>query len=393
MSSSNLVALHYVRETEYNKTPVGVPFNTARYTSEGLSGTPQVTQSEMIAGHRENNGQVVVGMDCGGPIASEIAPSQQLEDFVSGALMQLVPSVPALDVTFAGAVIVGSESSMEISSGDFPADAFQAGQIVVLSGFVNESNNGAGYVTAFDGANLVLAKRGAVAETVSGAVAKRPAGYTVGMDKPSFTFEKNFKDLDAKSINYRGMLVNTMTLAFAYGEIANCDFGFMGADYEVCPAGIPATNGATIIPAETTQPLNASIDIPGVIFEGQDAGFCFQNLTINLANGLTPSVCIGSVTPHGYSLGSANVTVSASSYLVNSNFYMVEEKLKQTPVSIAFAAMNADGGIAVSMPAVQLSFPDPSSPGRDQQVSLALEGTAKYDHDAGNSITIYVWKN
>jgi len=167
----------------------------------------------------------------------------------------------------------------------------------------------------------------------------------------------------------------------------------MGAGYTVCPSGIPVTTGETINPAETTQPLNASIDIPGVIFNGEDAGFCFQNLTINLANGLTPSVCMGSITPHGYSLGSANVTVSASSYLVNSNFYMVEEKLKQTPVAIAFSASNADGGIAVSMPAVQLTFPDPSSQGRDQQVSLAIEGTAKYDQAAGNSITIYVWKN
>jgi hypothetical protein len=393
MSSSNLVALHYVRETEYNKTPDGVPFNTARYTSEGLSGTPQVTQSEMIAGHRENNGQVVVGMDCGGPIASEIAPSQQLEDFISGALMRNTPSVPAMDLPIAADVTVGSESSMELASGDFLPGMFEAGQIVLLSGFVNESNNGAGYVTSYETGTMILAKRGAVAETAAGASVKRPAGYTVGTDKPSFTFEKKFNDLTDKAIDYTGMLVNSMTLAFAYGEIATSDFGFMGAGYTVCPSGIPVTTGETINPAETTQPLNASIDIPGVIFNGEDAGFCFQNLTINLANGLTPSVCMGSITPHGYSLGSANVTVSASSYLVNSNFYMVEEKLKQTPVAIAFSASNADGGIAVSMPAVQLTFPDPSSQGRDQQVSLAIEGTAKYDQAAGNSITIYVWKN
>jgi hypothetical protein len=198
---------------------------------------------------------------------------------------------------------------------------------------------------------------------------------SVGKDVVSFSMEKQFQDLTDKAIDYRGMLVNTMSIDMKYGAIAESTFGFMGNGYET-PETL-MTAGRTVDAASTYQPINASSDVGSVFIDGQIAQFCVQNLKIDLSNGLNPQECMGTLAPRAYALGTAAVNVSGSAYLADENWDLMFKKLTQQPVSIAYMAGNEDGGIAVIVHGAQLTFPDPGSKGMDQQVSIEFSGSAK----------------
>ena len=55
-----------------------------------------------------------------------------------------------------------------------------------------------------------------------------------------------------------------------------------------------------------------------------------------------------------------------------------------------FSMRSIDGGYAFSLAAVQLSFPDPSSGGANQQTMLEATGTAKVGPTGESALTI--WK-
>jgi hypothetical protein len=173
----------------------------------------------------------------------------------------------------------------------------------------------------------------------------------------------------------------------AYGSIANSTFSFLGNGYDT-PA-TPITDNRVINDAGIEQPFNASSDVGLVIVDGEVADFCIQNLSIQLANGLTPQTCMGNLAPRQYALGTAMVTVSGSAYLSDANWKLMAKKLSQTPVSIAYTVENDDGGIAVVVHGAQLSFPDPSSKGMDSQVSIEFSGTAKGVENG--YFDIYTW--
>jgi hypothetical protein len=83
------------------------------------------------------------------------------------------------------------------------------------------------------------------------------------------------------------------------------------------------------------------------------------------------------------------VTVSGSAYIADANWNLLEKKLTQQPVSIAFAAENQDGGIAIVVHGAQLSFVDPSARGMDQQVSIDFSGSAT--NTENGYLDIYYW--
>ena len=88
MSSSNLVRLAYIAESTYGTTPASGDFQTARFTSESLSGTPQIATSEEIQASRKSAGQVQVGLDVGGDINTELSGDVAIKDFIRAGMMQ-----------------------------------------------------------------------------------------------------------------------------------------------------------------------------------------------------------------------------------------------------------------------------------------------------------------
>lgn len=392
MSSSNRVRVVSITETVYGETPAAGNFDSARFVSESLSGTPDTAESQLIREDRMSSGQIVVGLTVGGELTTELAKDSTLEEWFESAMYSTwVTTAPvvidlSLDV---------SAKTLTRSGGDWNGQV-RKGDIVILTGFTNTINNNEVMVANIVSATVidVIVPDTMVTEVSSGNSFEVADYLEIGVTKKSFSMEKAFLDLTDKAINYRGMIVASMTLNATWGEIVSASFTFSGNDHEPVEAAAGfITDSRTINPAATTNPMNGSVDMPfiandaGGTFEG--SAFCIQSVETVLNNNLTPQTCIGEAAPNDYSEGVAQIAVSLNAYLEDSDWNLIAKKIDQTPFAIGYIVKNSGGFYGVFMPAVQVSFEDPASAGQNQDVFINASGTAKIGANGEKSLRIY----
>jgi hypothetical protein len=392
MSSSNLVSLRLIEEVTLGVTPGAGNFKTTRFTSESLSGSPQTTESQQIRADRLSSGQIVTGLEVGGDINFELARESVLDLLISSAMLSAWDTIAAVTVDL---TIDATAKTLERASGNFHSDLV-VGDILSLAAFTNSENN-----TQFQVLEIVsnTVVRGifngvVVDEAGTGTSYHRADKISIGTTKKSFSMEKAFTDLTTKAIVYKGMMVDKMELNVAYGEIITGSFGLSGTYYAAVEAsGDFITNGRTIDAAATSNSLNGSVDMPfinsSMIGTLDEIDFCIQSVGLSLNNNFQAQNCIGETAPRDYSPGTASIEVNLSAYLSNENWDVIAKKLTQESFAIGFMVKNVDGWYGFYLPAVQVSFDDPSSGGANQEISLEMSGTAKVGANGEKSLTIY----
>jgi hypothetical protein len=226
-----------------------------------------------------------------------------------------------------------------------------------------------------------------------------PAYLDIGTEQISYVIGKSYTDVlhdvgtDVHSQTYTGSLVSAFNISASYGEIVTGSFTTVGNGYD---QEVPSFQqqvvvaGGSVTPAGTTNPVNASVDVPLVTSDLSATDFCIEQFTIDLDNGLSPTQCIGKIAPTGYTLGTAGISISTNIYLSDTSYdaFMLA-KLTQDPVSLTFTMENIDGGYAFSLPAVQLSFPDPAATGANEQTMIEAAGQAKVGPNGESALRIY----
>lgn len=388
MSSSNRVGLKLIKESAYNTTPAG-NLQEIKYVSEGLSGSPETTQSQGIVTDRQPQGQVLTGLSAGGEVNFELARRADIDALLEGAMYSTW--VPALAVAGLELEINISTKKIIRSSGSFLTDGFNPGDFVILSGFANAENNVKVKIVDVTALELDYIGPSTMVDESTDAdndeVITRPSYLDIGTTKNSYTISKEFEDLTNKSISYAGALVDSLAININIKEIVSMAVGFVTAGYNFPTT--PLSDGRTVDSAGGATPLNAQADAGKVFIDGQVAPFCIQTLGINLGNNHTSQDCLGEVAPVGYSEGGATVEVNMSTYLVDDNFSLLGKKLTQEAFGVLFYAENADGGYAFDLPAIQVAGEDPSSGGANQEVSQELSGTAKKGPNGESALRIY----
>ena len=394
MSSSNRVRITAIEETVLGTTPGAGNFETVRYISESLSGSPETTESEQIRSDRQSNGQVLTSIQVGGDLNFELAKETVVNKFLESAMLSSFSTSSPVTVNLA---IDASLKTLTRASGSFVTDNVVVGDVLTLAGFASALNNVQVMVASVSALTLTILAPSTIVTAAStpGTSFQRADKIAIGTTKKSFSIEKKFEDLTTKGFNYKGMLVNTFNLAVSYGEILKGKFGFSGTGYEQAyTAGELITNGRTINSAATTNSMNGSVDMPfiGTNLGGvlADSGFCIQSVEIDLNNNLSAQNCIGILAPTNYSAGTAKVSVNLSTYLADANWLVLAKKLDQTSFSLGFQVKNADGWFAFYMPAVQVNFDDGQVPGANQEIILTMSGMAKIG-SAGES-ALYIMK-
>jgi len=393
MSSSNQVRITAIPETVYGELPGSGEFFQARFTSDSLSGTPETTESQQIRTDRLSSGQIVTGLTLAGEINGELAKEDSVDEFIESAMLStwaISAPVTPVDLTLDAVNL-----TLTRATGDFTVDV-KVGDVLTLSGFINEVNNTEIMVSVITSATDIsyVGPKDMVDEIIVAATFEVADKIDIGITQKSFSMEKAFLDLDEKAINYGGMLVSNMGFNIAYGAIVNYVFGFSGNFYD--PVDLAAdffTDGRTIAPAGTTNSMNGSIDLSFIgngstgIFGPTD--FCIQSIDLALNNNYTPQTCIGELPPQAYSEGTAQVEVSLTAYLSNETWSMLERKLTQEPFELGFNITNADGFYSFYIPALQVTGDDPASAGINQDVLLTLTGVAKVGANGEKSLTMY----
>lgn len=405
MSSANLVEVIYLAETEYGVTPdplSGVTADTARFTSETLSGTPITTVSAAIRTDRMSGGQVVTGLEVGGDLLTETSSSKFQDDFFEAGMMSTWVAAATLSTTVtltpnpaddqeAELVITGDLSA--IGPGVVANDVLQlvpaTGPSITVTVISVESTTNA----------TVATKAGEAAISAETMNVEIPQYVVIGLEQKSFTISKAYLDVlhelttDEHSQRYNGSLVSGFNITAAYGAIVTGSFTTAGNGYLQEDPSLSQqieTAGGTVDPASTSAPLNASVDVPIVAADGVPATYCIESFDLTLDNGLDPSTCIGTIAPQGYTLGTAEILINASIYNSDSAYdSFMAQKLTQVPVAMTFTMQNADGGYAFFLPAVQLTFPDPSSTGQNDQTMMEASGTAKVGAAGESALKIY----
>ena len=378
----------------YGQTPVAGNFSEVRFVSESLSGTPGTTESKNIRTDRMSSGQVVTSLTVGGDLALELAKDPVIDDIIQSAMLGAWATSASVTVDL---TLDATAKTITRSTGDFTAN-LAVGDIITLAGFTDSIYNSQVMVSALNTTNIisVIIPDTMIAAIATGATTSYQLAdkISIGSAKTSFSIEKQFTDLTTKAINYRGMLVGELNTKIAYGEIVSMTAKFSGNDY--AQADIAAefmTNGRTINDAATTNSLNGSVDMPfladssGGILTG--ATFCIQNVEINLNNNLNAQTCIGEVSPQNYTPGQASVGVNLTAYLADNNWSLLAKKLTQDPFAIGFMVKNSGGWYGFYLPALQVSFDDPSSTGANQDIMLSSKGVGKVGANGESALTIY----
>lgn len=393
MSSSNLVEVVLIEESVYGEAPATGDFDTARFTSESLSGTPETTESQLIRADRLSSGQVVTGLTVGGDLQLEIAKSAEMDAYFKSAMQsEWVASVAVTtDLT-----VDTTAKTLVRSSGDWTSQV-RVGDMLILTGFTEASNNETQVMVSTINSVTEISYVGpeTLVDEVGAGNTFQVADYLeIGIDKKSFTMQKRFLDLTDKAIIYKGQVVSDIDLTAAYGDIVKGSVTFSGNHYEpVEDSADFITEGRTVLPAATSQPLNGSVDMPFVASSTlgtlDAANFCIQSVNMKLGNNLNPQNCIGVPAPTDYTLGTAQIEVALESYLADSNWNLLAKKLTQDPFSLGYQIKNADGWYAFYMPAIQVSFDDPASGGQNQDVIMSMTGQAKVGANGESSLRIY----
>jgi len=369
-------------------------FSTARFTSEKYSGTPETTESQQIRTDRMSSGQVVTGLTVNGGHNIELAKEPAIEDFLESAMFNTWDdSFAAQNRNFAINVTTHVITS---GSGSFIDDGLEVGDIIVLSNFTDSVNNVPVQVTEItDALNIKFAGPVTMVTCVSEAATyQRASKLVIGTTKKSLTIEKTFLDLTTKALIYRGCLVSQMSLDVSYGSLISGSFETQGNDYDSADAASEfASYNEDINDPATTNSLNGSVDMPFITTNVtgsfvQDS-FCIQSLKLALANNLSTQTCIGRAAPENYNPGTAALTIDLSSYLKDANWDMLARKLSQEAFALGFMVQNTDGWYGFFMPALQVSFDDPSSGGQNQDISMEMKGTAKVGANGESALAIF----
>lgn len=403
MSSANLVSVVYVEETTYGQKPTplsGVTLETARFTSESLSGTPTTTTSAAIRTDRMSGGQVVTGLEVGGGLDFELAPGTFFDDFFAAGMMNQWTPAESLstDVTLTPNPSDDQEATLTIT-GDFSTIDAAVGNLLQLIPATGDPVVVSIKSVTSTTELVVATMRGEEALTGVTMTVAVPAYLDIGTEQISYVIGKSYTDVlhdvgtDVHSQTYTGSLVSAFNISASYGEIVTGSFTTVGNGYD---QEVPSFQqqvvaaGGSVTPAGTTNPVNASVDVPLVTSDLSATDFCIEQFTIDLDNGLDPTQCIGKIAPTGYTLGTAAISISTNIYLSDTSYdaFMLA-KLTQDPVSLTFTMENIDGGYAFSLPAVQLSFPDPAATGANEQTMIEAAGQAKVGPNGESALRIY----
>lgn len=368
-------------------------FETARFTSESLSGTPTTVESQQIRTDRMSSGQIVTGLDVKGGLNVELASENALELFLASVMYSnwVVDTVVTANLDYDA-----SAKTLTRATGTWSTDV-AVGDLITLAGMTNSVNNTQVMVATINSATVigVLAPTTMITESTSVTSSFVCCDkLTIGTTKKSFSMEKKYTDLTNMGINYKGMIAGSMGLNVAFGALVTGDVSFSGNDKdEVSAAADFLTYNRNLNVPATTDSLNGSVDMPfiGTSAIGSFAvsSFSVKSVGIKLDNNLLAQTAIGNIAPSDYTPGTCKVDIDLSAYLSNASFPLLAQRITQTPIQIGFMVKNTGGGYGFYMPAVQLSFDDPSSGGQNQDVMLGMKGMAKVGASGESAIKIF----
>lgn len=368
-----------------------------------------------------NNGLRALTSDLAGsgttlPITGSTAETPPTNAVVEVAGIRATAGDLAINVTGTTAVLTSANNSVT-NDIDFTTLGLTVGQIIHIGGLTNANrffgagpvaSYGYARITAIAAATLTLDKLDSTLIDSDGTV-DGAGGALVPVDllfgrfirnvavdnsaflTRSFTIEAAWDELQNPSgdeYQYAlGNLCNEIAFNMPLADKATMTFGFVGTDTGN-PTTSRATNAATPVEPQKTAAFNTSADILRLrIQEIDETGLTtdFKEVTFTIRNNVSPEKVLGTLGARYMNTG--NFEVDLEGQILFTEGDVVDAIRANTEVTMDFILKNADGAIAVDVPAMTLGDGSAELP-VNESVILNLTGQAHQSSSLGTSLGI-----
>lgn len=285
-----------------------------------------------------------------------------------------------------------------------------AGELVIVNAFENAAANdmfGYARVVSITADDVVLDKVDAAlqftdatdpataVDILFGEFIRNVATNSAEFLERSFQFEAEFPNLDVgggSEFQYAlGNFCNTAAFNLPLTDKATVTFGFIGTDTEnPVVAGSRKTGASAATNPNDTGAFNTSADIARLrITEVDEDGITtdFKSITMTLNNNVSPEKVLGQL--GAKFMNSGNFEVDIEAQLVFTDGVVIDKIRDNETVTMDFILKNADGIIAVDVPAMTMGGGDREFP-VNESVLINTTGLAFQDPTLGTSIGISI---
>jgi hypothetical protein len=213
---------------------------------------------------------------------------------------------------------------------------------------------------------------------VKGSHVRNP-GIVGDITKQSFSMETGFTDV-AKYFSHDGLRVGGFDFNVQTGEILNMSFSFKGRETATEPSGtvLGNTGTYTVLPATSTEPLNATSNVGTIYKDGTALDLAVMNIKIQGDANLREQRAVGEKFPAGIGYGRFALKGTLEVYF--EDFTMFNAFIEHDTVSLEFDVTDADEQTYwFKIPAMKVSADPISPPGIDKDVMEPMEFMAFRD--------------
>lgn len=307
-ATGSRVAYFYCAEDASGAISSTVPaFKPIRMTQAGLTETANELKTAELRSDRHvattRRGAVTVG----GDIVGELSYGTY-DDLLEAAFC----GSWAPRSTTGSTSLSAASGSFARATGDFTADGFAVGDVIVSSGFTSAGNNGRFRVTAvvaltlsvtpLDGQTMATDPAATGRTIVSG-----EAVLVTGTTRRSFAILKRNLDIGVDTI-YRGCEVNQLKLACPLQEKITATFSIVGKSEESYTVPVGATFASKTVTDYMTT-FEGSLDIESVGFNAA------TQLDVTLDNAMAQKYSLFARAAYANKIGMIGVSGSLSAYI------------------------------------------------------------------------------
>jgi len=316
--------LAYVSEATFGTTPPTPDMISLRHTGSSLVLSKDTFQSAELRADRQISDFRHGNKRAQGDINIELSFGE-FDSFIEAASGGTWQS----DWYAEGTDIKCRSTANQIYSTTTTFTHLAVGDVVYASGFTLDTTNNAIYVVS------ARATTSLTFETVPNAIATTETGTKTvrvtlqpsvkgGTNKRSFTFEREFGDID-KYARFTGCMVNTMALSLKPNAIVTGTFGIVGKTATYAGTALDASPTAS----QTDSPLDA---FTGALYENGVSVGLITGIDLTLDNGANPNFVVGSPFASNVSLGRSNLTGTVTAYF--QDMTMLNKFINETESSL-----------------------------------------------------------
>lgn len=369
MSSSNQVALRFDPETAFGVIDTTPTMQNMLFTNESLKGDTSTARSQQINSDRMVADIVRTDVNVTGDIAYELSGGN-LDQFILAALQSTVSAFGANTTETVTTSATSGPDTFTRATGDWTAGplSIAVNDWVHMSGFVNAANNGFFKVTVVVALTLTVESTDLVAEaSVAGVVIDKGDDQVNGTTFKSYSIEKEFTDVAATFENFRGCVIDQMTLNTNVRNIVEGSFTILGAQGAAAAATV-GDGSPTAAPSNTVANAidHASVQV------GTSTAKATQ-FSITLANAHRMLPVIGTLGADSATAGSFTATGRFQKYLAGGQS-QITQYLAFTTTNLSIHFNMGDGnGFVFDIPSIKFTSGQAVTPGLDDDVIADLE--------------------